>query len=141
MVYRIRDIEEVLPELARHVFISRVDVRKLKRNRQHVQAVHPHPARPVCLLDVAARGERRAAIKYAYVVESQKTALKYVAPLGVLSIHPPRKVEHQLMKNALKEYRVAAARPPLVDLIDAPCRPGVNRRVHIPQGPFVRWQL
>src|SRR5262249_7797731 len=99
MGYRIRNIEEVFPKLARDVFISRVDMRKLKRNRQHVEAVHPHPARSVILLYVAAGGERRAAIKYANVVEAQETALEYVAALGVFSIDPPRKVEHQLMEN------------------------------------------
>ncbi len=45
------------------------------------------------------------------------------------------------MKDADEECAVAAAVALLVDLVDAPRGPGVDRRVHISEGPFVGREL
>ena len=45
------------------------------------------------------------------------------------------------MEDALEECAVARAPTLLLDLVDAPGRPGVHWWVHIGQGPLVRGQL
>ena len=84
--------------------------RELERDREHVQAVHPHPARAVGLLEVAAGRQRRAAVEDADVVEAEEAALEDVLALGVLAVHPPGEVEQQLVEDALEEPAVAPRR-------------------------------
>ena len=80
-------------------------LRQLERDAQHVQAVHRHPAGAVGLLDVAAGGQRRAAIEDADVVQAQESALENVVALCVLAVHPPGEIQQQLVKHALAETR------------------------------------
>ena len=46
-VHRVGDVDEVLPELARHVLVGLIRAGELHRDPQHVEAVHRHPAGPV----------------------------------------------------------------------------------------------
>ena len=41
----------------------------------------------------------------------EKAALEYVAALGVLAIHPPGEVQHQLVEDALEKREIAASPP------------------------------
>ena len=92
--------------------------------REHVQAVHRHPARAVGLLEVAAGRQRRAAVEDADVVEAEEAALEDVVALRVLAVHPPGEVEQQLVEDALEERRGRRGRVRcLLDLVDAPARP------------------
>src|SRR5205814_2665718 len=95
-------------------------------NRQHVQTVHPHPARPIRLLDVATSRQRRAAVEDANVIQPQEAALEDVAAFGVFAVDPPGEVEHELVEDALEECAIARAPALLLDLVDAPGRPGVH---------------
>ena len=56
MAHGMRDVDEVLPELAGHVFVGWVFRSQLQRNRQQVQRVHGHPACAVGLFDITAGG-------------------------------------------------------------------------------------
>ena len=58
---------------------------------------------PSRLVDVPAGGQLRAAVEHADVVEAEESALEDVAALGVLAIHPPGEVQHQLVEHALEE--------------------------------------
>ena len=78
MAHRMRNIDEVLPEFAGHVFVGAVFLGQLERNGQEIKRVHGHPARAVGLFDVAAGGQRRAPIKDADVVQAQESALKNI---------------------------------------------------------------
>ena len=137
MVDRVGDVEEVLPEFAGHVFVGRIFAGQLHRDSEQVQAVHGHPTGAVGLLDVAASGKRRAAVEDADVVESEKSALKHIAALGVLAVHPPGEVQQQLVENALQESAIAHAAALLLDLVDAQRRPGVHRRIDVAERPLV----
>src|SRR5947208_7493152 len=53
------DIDEMLEEFAGYVAISRVILRQLQGNSEHVQAVHAHPTGTIRLLDVGAIGQRQ----------------------------------------------------------------------------------
>ena len=111
VVHGLGDVQEVLEELGGDVLVDGVVQRQLERDAHQVQAVHRHPARAVGLVDVPAGRQRRAAVEDADVVEAEEAALEDVAALGVLAVHPPGEVEHQLVEDALEEREVAA--PPL----------------------------
>src|SRR5207248_1290438 len=89
MIRSVRNVDEMLPELARHVFVHRILPGQFHRDRQHVERVHRHPARGVRLFELAAGRQRLVAIEHADVVEPEEPALKDVSPGGVLSIDPP----------------------------------------------------
>ena len=87
-------------------------------------------------------GSVRAPVEHADVVQSQEPALEHVAAFGVLAIHPPREVQHQLVEHAFQERDVALAAVLLaVDLEHAPRGPGVHRRIHVAERPLVRRHL
>src|SRR5205085_2420180 len=130
-VHRRGDLDEVLPELARHVLVIIFFKSELERDAEHVEAIHRHPARAVRLLEVAAAGQRRAAIEHSDVVEPEKAALEDVAPLGVLAIHPPGEVDQQFVEYAPEELAIADAAALLLDLVDAPRRPGEHRWIDV----------
>src|SRR2546422_3117849 len=43
VVHGVGDVDEVLEELGRDVFVRRILPGQLERDREHVQAVHTHP--------------------------------------------------------------------------------------------------
>ena len=140
--HRFGDIEEMLEEFAGDVLIHVIVLGEFQGNAHQIQRIHRHPAGAVRLIDVAAGGQLCAAIEYADVVQAQKSALKNISPQVVLAVHPPREVQHQLVKHALEKLQVAVAAAPLaVDLIDAPGGPGMHRRVHIAECPFIGGNL
>ncbi len=141
VVHRVGDREEVLEELAGDVLVDRVLPRELHRDGHHVQREHRHPARPVALVEVAARGEGGAPVEDADVVEPEEAALEDVVPLRVLPVHPPGEVEHQLVERPLEEGAVRVPVRALLDLVDAVRGPGVNRRVHVAERPLVGGDL
>ena len=141
VVHRRGDVQEVFPEFAGDVLVRGVLTREFHGNRQHVEGVHAHPARAIGLFEMCACWERSVAIEDADVVESQESSLKHVHPLGVFSIHPPGEVDQQLVEDALQEPAIAHPPAPLLDLVNAPRRPCVYRRVQVPERPLIRRQL
>ncbi len=63
---------------------------------------------------------------------------KTFLPCCVLAVDPPGEVQEQLVEDALEEPAVPLVRPLLVDLVDAPRRPGVHGRVHVAEAPTRR---
>jgi len=100
----------MLEEFAGDVFVSRVLFRQLQSYGQHVQAIHTHPTGAVRLFEVASRGEWRGAVKDSNVSRPEKPALKMFAPSGSLAVHPPGKIQEQLVKNFFKDPRSATPR-------------------------------
>ena len=86
--------------------------------RIRFERVHRHPGGAVGLVDVAAGRQRLRAVEDADVVEPEKAALEDVAAVGVLAVHPPGEIQHQLVEDAFEEGAVAARRRvcALVDL-------------------------
>ena len=62
-------------------FVNVVVRREFQSDSHQVQAVHRHPAGAVRLVDVAARGQRSAAIEDADVIQAEEAALENVAAL------------------------------------------------------------
>ena len=98
----------MLEELEGDLFVHRVVFAKYQGHLQHVLAVKRHPGGAVRLLQRAARGELRAAVEDADVVQSEKAAGEDVAPRRILAIDPPVEVQHQSLKRAFQE---TAGRP------------------------------
>src|SRR6266498_5610236 len=72
--------------------------------------------------------------------ESEEAAGKEVVAFGVLAIHPPGKVEQQLLEHAFKKCGVALAAWPS-HLVNAPSRPCVHGRIHIAEGELISRNL
>ena len=53
VVQRFRDIQEVFKELAGEILVDGVFSSELEGDGKHVQAIHAHPSRPICLAEVA----------------------------------------------------------------------------------------
>ena len=91
---------------------------------------------------MAAVRQRCVPVEYADIVEPEKPALEDVSALDVLAVDPPGEIEHQLVEDALEKISVALAAAVLaVDLVDAPGRPGMHRRVDVAECPFIGRQL
>jgi hypothetical protein len=114
---------------------------QFNRHRQHVQAIHGHPARPVGLFDEISRAQRPRTIEYADIVEAEEPTLENIFSLGVLAIHPPGEIEQQFVKHALQEITIGFSVNAPFDLVDAPGCPGVHRRIHVREIPFVGRKL
>src|SRR6478609_1472207 len=93
VVHGSTDIDEVLEELARHVLVCPIIARQLECDREHIEAIHPHPTGRVRLFDMTSGGQWGAPIKNTDVVESQKPTLKDILPLGIFSVDPPREIQ------------------------------------------------
>src|ERR1700761_7893242 len=104
---RASDGKEVIEELHGDVLIRRIMQCQFESRAQQEQTVHRHPAGGVRLVDETAGRQRAAAIEHANVVETQKAALKDVAPLRVLSIDPPCEIHCQLIEDTLQEFEIA----------------------------------
>src|SRR5580658_5263894 len=137
----IGNINEVFPEFAGHVFITGVLGCQLHRDSQQVEGIHRHPAGSVGLLDVSTGRQRLAAVKDTDVVETQESALKDVQALGVLAVYPPGEIEREFVEGALQKRSVALALTFFFDLVHAPCRPSVHRRIDIAKGPLIGGNL
>src|SRR5262249_36648881 len=97
------DKEKVVDELDHHVREAAIDGGDLDRELDHVLTEERHPRRAVGLLEVATRGQRRTAVEYPDVVESEKAALEDALASAILAVYPPVEVELELEEGALEE--------------------------------------
>src|SRR6267154_4203129 len=109
MAHSVGDIDEVLPELAGDILVARLLCCQFQSDGQEVQRIHSHPTGSVRLFDIAACGQRRAAVEDADVVQAEKTALKNVHAVGIFAVYPPGKVQHQLVEDTLQECSITFA--------------------------------
>ena len=77
---------------------------------QHVLAEEGHPGGAVRLLEVAAGGERGAAVEDADVVEAEEAPLEDVLAEAVLAVDPPGEVQQELIERPLEEIQVYCRR-------------------------------
>ena len=109
---------------------------------QQVEAEH-RPSRP-CRRP-APGGRRSAAAllrsKTPMLSSPRKPPWKTLRPSLSLRLTHQVKFSSSLWKTALQEGAVARARLPLLDLVDPPGGPGVDRRVDVAEGPLVGRQL
>ena len=135
-VHRVGDPHEVLDEVEGILLVARVMFGQDEGHLDHVLAVEGHPGGPVGLLQRPSRGQLRAAVEDADVVQAQEPAGENVAPLRVLPVHPPVEVELQAVKRARQELDVLASQV-LLDLEEVEGGPGMDGRVHVAEVPLV----
>ena len=114
---------------------------ELHRELRHVLAEEGHPGRAVRLLQVAAGGQRGAAVEDADVVEAEEAALEHVLAEPVLAVHPPGEVQQQLVERRLEELHVRLAAQGLLGAVEEERRQGVDRGVHVAEVPLVGGHL
>jgi len=78
-------------------------------------------------------------VEHPNVVHPQKSTLKNVVAIVIFFIHPPGKIEQQLVEHFFKEGAVGFALYFRVDFIYTPRCPTVNWRVDIAKVPLVGW--
>ena len=122
-------------KLGGHVLIGSLDscrhLREFERHAQHRGAVKSHPRRPVCLLQGATGRATALTDQTRRCCRSPRNPPeKRFLPLNILAIDPPSEVQQKLLKDTFEKIAVAVARSAL-DLIDAPRRPCVHRRIDI----------
>ncbi len=114
---------------------------ELDRELQHVLAEEGHPRRAVRLLEVAAGGQRGAAVEHADVVEAEEAALEHVLAEAVLAVDPPGEVQQELVERRPEEVHVRLATQGLLGAMEEQRRKGVDRRVHVAEVPLVGGHL
>ena len=114
---------------------------ELHREFHHVLAEEGHPRRAVSLLEVAAGGQRGAAVEDADVVEAEEASLEDVLAEPVLAVHPPGEIEQKFVERRLEEIQVHFAAQGLLGAVQEERRKGVDRGVHIAEVPLVGGHL
>src|SRR5580658_5573626 len=97
-VHRIGDPYEVLKEPEGDFLIHVVVIGQNQRDLQHALAVEGHPCSAVCLIEVSAGRQRSTAVEDTDVVQTEKAPRENVAPLRILTIHPPVEIQHQSLE-------------------------------------------
>ena len=142
VLHRAADVDEVLEELRRHRLVGAVVVRQLQGDAHHVEAEQAHPAGRVGLLEDRAVRQPLAAVDDGDVVEAEEAAFEDVVPLAVDLVDPPREVDQQLVEAASRgTARSALPGARLLDVVHAPARPGMHRRIEVGELPLVRRDL
>ncbi len=133
----VRNVNEVLKEFRGDVLVGWLGAGQFQSHGQHVQAVHTHPSRAVRLFQVAAGGQRRAAVKDADVVQPQEAAFENVVAVQILAVHPPGEVQHEFVEGICQEIDVALTAHFLLDVVDVGHGPGVDRGIDVAEVPLV----
>src|SRR5712691_12528736 len=141
IVHGTRNVNEVLEELAGDIFVSGIFFGQFKSDGQHVQAIHAHPACAVGLLKMAPGWQGSGAVENSNVIKPEKSALKNICAVRVLAVDPPGEVQKELVKDPFQESTIRHAAYAALDFVNAPRGPGMDRRIHIAEGPFVGGQL
>ena len=136
-LHRSADVDEMLEEFDRKPFVHRIALGQFERDAHHGEAEKSHPAGRVGLLQNRAARQFFAAIHDGDVVEPEEAALEDVQPLAVHFVDPPGEIDQQFVKAALEKIQIAASRRAPLDLIDAPARPCLHRRIQIRELPLV----
>src|SRR6266516_1007913 len=89
IVHCCRNGEEMFKKFQRDIFINGI----LQGYCHHVQAKHTHPTCAITLLNISSRRQRCTAVKDTDIVKAEKSSLKDIFSLGVLTVDPPRKVK------------------------------------------------
>ena len=131
----------MLDELGHHVLVRGIVRGELHGKLQHVLAEEGHPGRAVRLFEVPARGQRRAPIEHADVVEPEEAPLEHVLAEAVLTVDPPGEVQEQLVERRREELDIHFAAHRLHRPVEEERGECVDRRIHVAEVPLVRGHL
>ena len=123
-------------ELGSNVFVGRVLVCQFQGDRKHGQTIERHPGSPVSLLKLSSCRHWPGAVKHTDVIQTEEATGEQMLPVNVLTVHPPREIDEQLLKHTCEELPITTTAWS-GHLIDTPAGPGMNRRVHVRKSEFV----
>ena len=110
VVHRVHDLDEVLEEFRRDVFVGRIGPRQFERDGKHRAAVKCHPRRAVGLRQRSGPlGSGFERSKSPMLSSPRKPPAKMCLPCTSLRFTHQVKLMQQLLKGALEEQRVALA--------------------------------
>ena len=92
---------------------------------------------PSTLSEAAACRKGLVAVEDADVVHTEKPAAEHTAVVDILLVEPPHDAQGQRAVRLGEEGMVADTGLHPIQLIDLPCRPRVQGRVGVAEGPFV----
>src|SRR5215469_7298099 len=141
VVHGVGDVNEMLKEFARDVFVGHVLFREFQRDGQHIQAVHAHPTGAVRLFKMSAGGKGCRTVENTDVVEAQEAPLENVGAVRIFAIDPPGEIEQLLVKDSFEKGAVGSAADAPLDFVNAPGGPGMHGRIYVAESPFVGGQL
>src|SRR5438270_6930962 len=124
-------------ELDGHVFVERVIGRQLHGDLSHVLTEKCYPGSAVSLLEMAAGGQRRAAVEDTDIIQPQESALEEILAEPVFAVDPPTEIQHQLGKRSLEELKIALPLQRLFRPVQENGGPGMHRRIYVTKVPLV----
>ena len=139
--HRVRDVEEVLPELARHVLVgglcraSSIAMASMFREYIAIQLVPSDCSRCPPVGSGALRSNTPM------LSRPRKPPWKMFIPSASFRLTHQVKFSSSLWKTRSRNFTSPAPRCLLIDLVDAPRGPGVHRRVDVAERPLVRGKL
>ena len=142
VIDRVRDVEEVLPELAGDVFVGRIFAAPVpSRWPAGSGSTSPssrcrRPARCSRRSAAARCGRRRRCCRG----RGSRPGRRCGPSLSLRFTHQV-KLSSSLWKMRCQERAIAHAAALLLDLVDAPRRPGMHRRIDVAERPFVGGEL
>src|SRR5215467_8279149 len=130
----------MLEEFGRQVFVNRIGLGQFKRHGKHREAVETHPGGAVRLLQKSSGRQRLRSVEHTNVIEAEEATREKIVAFGVLAIHPPGKVEQQLLEHAFEKRSVPLATRSR-HLVYAPRRPRVHGRIHVTKRKLISGNL
>src|SRR5215469_17089659 len=115
-VHGISNPDKVLIEAVSHFFINRVVLGKNESDLQHDLAVERNPCGAVRLFDDSAGGQVGTAIKYANVIQAEKSPGEDVASVGVFAVYPPGEIDQQALETLFQKGEIGFA-PLILNLV------------------------
>src|SRR3979490_2513199 len=94
LIHGTGDPKEMFNELDGHVFVERVVGRQLHGDLSHVLTEKRYPGSAVSLLEMAAGGQRRAAVEDTDIIQPQESALEEILAEPVFAVDPPTEIQH-----------------------------------------------
>ncbi len=140
-VDRTSDIQEMLEKLHRNVDVHAIALGQLQPHAHQVQRIGGDPRGAIGLVEQVTRRQRGRAVEQGNIVQAQEAALEQVAPLGILAVDPPGKIQQQLVEDPLQKIQIAYAGQRLILLVNPPAGPGMHRWVGVVEAPFIGRQL
>src|SRR5207248_10545704 len=118
-------------------FIDLVGFGELQSDAHEIQTEKAHPARSIRLFEDRTTRQLVATIDYGDVVKSKEAALEDVVAFSIDLIHPPGKVDQQLVEDLFQKFCIGDSIALAIKIVDAPAGPGMHRRIQIGKLPFI----
>src|SRR5689334_11820983 len=97
-IHCVGDPDELLHEPESNILVDRVVIREDQCDFQHCLTIERHPGSAICLVEMSTGRQFRTTVKDADIIQAEKTTREYVSPLGIFTVHPPVKIQHQSLE-------------------------------------------